>query len=192
MDLTQGTGQEKLVRAKKMILLFAIISLSMMFAGLLSAYIVSSKRKDWLHDFDFPTSFLISTAIILISSITMHVAWVGLKKSQSAITSAMLLVTFALGIAFIYFQFLGFKELIGQNLYLTGPASNVRTSYIYVIAVLHILHIVAGLVVLLVLIYNHFKQKYNHGQTLGFEQGVTFWHFLDILWIVLVSFLYFF
>ncbi|WP_281766305.1 cytochrome c oxidase subunit 3 [Neptunitalea lumnitzerae] len=191
MDFTQGTGQEKLNRAKKMILWFAIISLFMMFAGLISAYIVSSKRKDWLTDFDIPSLFLVSTAIILVSSLTMHLAWTGLKSGKRSVASLMLGVTFVLGIGFIVCQFLGFQELINNNLYLTGPASNVRTSYIYVIAFLHILHVIAGLVVLLVLIYNHFKQKYENGQTLGFEQGVTFWHFLDILWLLLISFFYF-
>ena len=49
MDLTQGTPQEKNNRAKKMMLWFGIVSLIMGFAGWTSAYIVSSKRKDWLE-----------------------------------------------------------------------------------------------------------------------------------------------
>ena len=73
MDLTQGTEQEKIKRAKKMMLWFGIISLIMSFAGLTSAFIVSSSREDWLQDFQLPTAFTISTVIIVISSITMSI-----------------------------------------------------------------------------------------------------------------------
>ncbi|MBK5192296.1 MAG: cytochrome c oxidase subunit 3, partial [Flavobacteriaceae bacterium] len=56
----------------------------------------------------------------------------------------------------------------------------------------HLAHLAAGLIVLLVVIYNHFKQRYRPGQMLGIELGSTFWHFLDILWVYLFLFLYFF
>jgi cytochrome c oxidase subunit 3 len=45
-----------------------------------------------------------------------------------------------------------------------------------------------GVISLLIIIYNHFKQKYNSGQTLGIELGAMYWHFLDFLWIYLFVF----
>jgi cytochrome c oxidase subunit 3 len=65
-------------------------------------------------------------------------------------------------------------------------------SFIYVIAVAHILHVIAGLISLMVVIYSHFKQKYNASEMLGFELSATFWHFVDGLWLFLFFFLYFF
>ena len=65
MDLTQGTLQEKNNRAKKMMLWFGIISLIMSFAGLTSAFIVSSSREDWLSDFQLPNAFTISLILII-------------------------------------------------------------------------------------------------------------------------------
>ncbi|NNK18910.1 MAG: heme-copper oxidase subunit III, partial [Maribacter sp.] len=59
MDLTQGTQKEKNDRSKKMMLWFGIVSLLMAFAGWTSAYIVSSKREDWLRDIELPSSFYI-------------------------------------------------------------------------------------------------------------------------------------
>jgi cytochrome c oxidase subunit 3 len=53
-------------------------------------------------------------------------------------------------------------------------------------------HLFGGLLALLIIIYNHFKQKYNSTQTLGIELGAMFWHFLDILWILLFLFFYFY
>jgi cytochrome c oxidase subunit 3 len=65
-------------------------------------------------------------------------------------------------------------------------------SFIYIIAVVHIAHVVAGLISLIVVIYNHFKQRYTASQMLGFELSATFWHFVDGLWLFLFLFLYFF
>ncbi len=190
MDLTQGTPQEKNARAKKMMLWFGIISLIMSFMGWTSAFIVSSSRPDWLKDFQIPTAFIISTVIIVLSSITFILAKKALKQGNRQGVTIMLLATLVLGITFIFFQIRGFQEIIDLGYHFTGPSSNVTMSYIYLIAVVHILHVVAGLISLLVVIYNHFKQKYNEENMLGFELAATFWHFIDILWVYLLLFLY--
>jgi cytochrome c oxidase subunit 3 len=191
MDLTQGTTEEKNKRAKKMMLWFAVISLIMSFAAWTSAFIVSSSRPDWLKDFQLPNSFVISTIVIMISSVSFILAKRALKSHNRKATTIWLLVTFVLGTIFIFNQFNGFQEIINQGYNFTGPTSNVTMSYIYLIAMVHILHVVVGLICLLVVIYNHFKQKYNSENMLGFELAATFWHFIDILWIYLFLFLYF-
>ena len=191
MDLTQGTIEEKNKRAKKMMLWFAIISLIMSFAAWTSAFIVSSSRPDWLKDFQLPNSFVISTIVIMISSVSFILAKRALKSHNRKATTIWLLVTLVLGTIFIFNQFNGFQEIINQGYNFTGPTSNVTMSYIYLIAMVHILHVIVGLICLLVVIYNHFKQKYNAEHMLGFELAATFWHFIDILWIYLFLFLYF-
>jgi cytochrome c oxidase subunit 3 len=195
MDLTQGTQQEKRARSKKMMLWFGIGSLIMSFAGLISAFIVSSKQrlnKDWLVNYELPNAFFISLIVILASSLTFILAKQALKKNNLKMTTVWLLVTLALGIIFIFSQFEGFRQIIGAGYNFTGATSNITMSYIYVIAVLHIGHVIAGLICLIVVIYNHFKQKYNSNSMLGFELATNFWHFIDVLWLVLFLFLYFF
>ena len=192
MDLTQGTPQEKNNRAKKMMLWFGIISLIMSFAGWTSAFVVSSTRPDWLSDFQLPNAFIVSTIIIVISSLTFLLAKRSLKNNDPKTTSIWLIITFVLGLVFIFFQFKGFQEIIDLGYNFTGPTSNVTMSYIYLIAIMHILHVVVGLICLLVVIYNHFKQKYSTSNMLGFELAATFWHFVDVLWVYLFFFLYFF
>jgi cytochrome c oxidase subunit 3 len=192
MDLTQGTFEEKNIRAKKMMLLFGIISLIMSFAGLTSAFIVSSSREDWLKDFQLPSAFTISLVLIIISSFTFIMAKRSMKSDNRAMTSLYLSVTLILGVAFIVSQIYGFNQIIALGYNFTGPTSNVTMSYIYVIAFAHIVHVVAGLICLLVVIYNHFKQRYNSQNMLGLELAATFWHFIDILWIYLFLFLYFY
>jgi cytochrome c oxidase subunit 3 len=192
MDYTEGSEKIKRKRAKKMMLWFGIISLSMSFAGFTSAYVVSSKREDWLDNFDIPQAFFVSLLIIITSSISMHLAKVNVKKEKHQLGMLFLITTFILGLAFIWFQLRGFDEIIGIFGYNpTGPTSNITYTYIFLIACVHIAHIVAALIALLVVIYNHFKQKYKNGNTLGIELATTFWHFVDILWIYLFLFFYF-
>ncbi|MGB5418873.1 cytochrome c oxidase subunit 3 [Algibacter sp.] len=191
MDLTQGTQEEKNNRAKKMMLWFGIISLIMSFAGWTSAFVVSSSRPDWLKDFVLPNAFVVSTVVIILSSLTFILAKRALKNGNHKATMLWLFATLTLGVVFIINQFSGFQQIIDLGYNFTGPTSNVTMSYIYLIAVVHILHVVVGLICLLVVIYNHFKQKYTADNMLGFELAGTFWHFIDILWVYLFLFLYF-
>ena len=121
-----------------------------------------------------------------------HVAKKSIQKGNRSATTYFLLATLFLGISFVYFQFNGFKQLMESGYFFAGAESNIATTFLYVIATFHLFHIGGGLISLLIIIYNHFKQKYNSSQTLGIELGAMYWHFLDFLWIVLFLFLYFF
>lgn len=195
MDLTQGTPEEKKARSKQMMLWFGIGSLIMSFAGWTSAFIVSKKQrydKDWLIDYQLPNAFFVSLVVIIVSSITFILAKRALKQSNLKMTTLWLLITLALGITFVFVQFEGFKQIIEDGYNFTGPTSNITMSYIYLIAVVHIAHVIVGLICLLVVIYNHFKQKYSKENMLGMQLALNFWHFIDILWVYLFLFLYFF
>lgn len=191
MDLTKGTETEKIERSKKMMMWFAIISMAMMFAGITSGYLVSRNRPDWISDFQIPSSFIWSTLVIILSSVTLRFAKNFLKKGNRSNTSIFLLATFVLGSIFVIMQFVGFQQILADGYYFTGNASSITTTFVYLIVMAHIAHVIAGLIVLLVLIYNHFKQRYKVGQMLGLELGAIFWHFVDVLWIILFLFLYF-
>ena len=183
---------ERSAKSKKMLLWFGMVSMFMMFAGLTSAYVVSASRPDWLNNFRLPSAFMISTAIIVASSITFHLAKMSIKKNDRAATTLWLLVTLALGIGFVAAQLYGFRQVVEMKLFFTGAGSTVTTSFLYIVTTVHLAHLFAGLIVLLIVIYNHFKQKYDSSQTLGLELGAMFWHFLDILWVYLFLFFYFY
>lgn len=191
-ELTELPREEKTSRAKKMMLWFGIVSLLMSFAGWTSAYIVSSSREDWLKDYQLPGAFWVSTAIILCSSITYWLAKRSVSRNAQSRGTLWLGVTLVLGIAFVISQFRGFSEMIALGYYFTGPTSNITLSYIFLIAAVHILHVAAGLISLLVVLYRQVRGSYGPGRMLGMELGITFWHFLDALWIYLILFFYFF
>ncbi|NEW79633.1 MAG: heme-copper oxidase subunit III [Gelidibacter sp.] len=187
--LDQEYKQAKRKSAKPM-LWVSMVSMTMMFAGLTSAYVVSRKRADWVS-FDLPQAFYISTLLIVLSSITFMLAKYFIKKDNRSLTSSFLLSTLFLGIGFIFFQFEGFNELLQSGLFFAGEQSTVKSSFIYGITIAHLAHVAAGIVVLFVVIFNHFNKKYSANDTLGLELGAIFWHFVDILWIYLFLFFYF-
>ncbi|MEN8702614.1 MAG: cytochrome c oxidase subunit 3 [Polaribacter sp.] len=177
-------------KSAKPMLWIAMISMVMFFAGLTSAYVISMKREDWV-DFDLPQAFFVSTVLIVISSLTLFFSQYFLKKDKRALSLLLVVVTLILGVGFIWQQYVGFNQLKSIGLFFTGPESTVSTSFIIGITFMHILHIFAGIIVLFVVIYNHFKYKYKPEDLLGFELGAIFWHFVDLLWIYLFFFFYF-
>ncbi len=191
-DYTQGTEEMKHRRAKKMMLWFGIISLGMSFAGFTSAYIISRSGEGWFTELALPQAFYLSLVVIVLSSITMHFAKIHVKKEEQRTGSILLWTTFLFGVAFIWLQFRGFSEMINDfGINFTGPTSNTKGTFIFLIAAVHIAHVAAALISILVVIYNHYKQRYRGGKTLGIELAATFWHFVDILWIYLFLFFYF-
>ncbi len=189
----QALEQEYLVAKKKSakpMLWISMISVVMFFAGLTSAYVISMKRDDWV-DFDLPEAFYISTFLIVASSFTLFLSQRFLKQDKRQLSLFLLVLTFFLGFGFVWEQYIGFNQLKSIGLFFTGPESTVSTSFIIGITFIHVLHLLVGVLVLLVVIYNHFKYKYKSDDMLGFELGAIFWHFVDILWIYLFLFFYF-
>lgn len=190
--MTQEEHKQKTARSYKLILIFAMVSMIMMFAGLTSAFVVSKARVDWLKDFQLPTAFYYSTLAIIAASVTIHMAKKSIQKDEKSKTTVFLLSTLALGILFVILQFAGFGQIVESGYYFTGSESSITTTFLYIVTVVHMIHLAGGLISLLIIIYNHFKQKYNSSQTLGIELGAMYWHFLDFLWVYLFVFLYFF
>ncbi|GEC72929.1 cytochrome c oxidase subunit 3 [Flavobacterium flevense] len=192
VSMTAEEQKERTARSYKLILLFAMISMTMMFAGLTSAFVVSKSRVDWLKGFELPIAFYISTIVIIGCSVTFYLAKKAIEKDNRSKTTMMLLATLVLGVLFVVSQFAGFGQIIESGYYMTGQGSSITVTFLYIIAFVHLLHLAGGLISLLIIIYNHFKQKYNSTQTLGIELGAMYWHFLDLLWVLLFLFLYFF
>jgi cytochrome c oxidase subunit 3 len=187
-DITQLPIKEKLARSKKQMMWFAIASLIMMFAGLTSAYIVSSSRRDWV-DFELPNEFYYSTGVIILSSLTLFLAKRSILSNNIKGATLMTVITFILGTAFVIMQFQGFNILTDLDIYFTGQGSSVSASFVYLIVLAHLAHIAAGLIALLIVTINMVRGKYSKEDYLGFELGAIFWHFVDFLWIFLLSFL---
>jgi cytochrome c oxidase subunit 3 len=177
-------------KAAKPLLWVGILSIVMLFAGLTSAYVVRADNGNWLL-FNLPNAFYLSTAVIITSSISLFFALQMAKKNNQKGIVIGLLITFGLGIVFSYLQYKGWGELYSKQIVFAGKTANASGSFLYLITFLHLLHLFAGLISVLVTLKNSLQGKYNAQNTLGLELCSIYWHFLDILWVYLFLFLYY-
>lgn len=177
---------------KKFSLWLLNIGITMLFAGLTSAYVVRKGDGNW-YEFTLPTIFLVSTLLILLSSGTMLFAYRSAKKDELRNVTWGLVLTFLLGLAFCVSQFYGWMAMIDMDLHLVTPkeGSKVSGSFVYVISFVHLAHIIAGLIFLLVMIVRSINLKVHKTNLLQIDMCNTYWHFIGLLWVYLYLFLYF-
>ncbi|SVC97493.1 uncharacterized protein METZ01_LOCUS350347, partial [marine metagenome] len=159
-------------KTSKQLLWVGIAGISMFFAGLTSAYIVRKAEGNW-QEFDMPVWFWYSTITIVISSILLIITKRKIKKNNPILI--WVLATFFLGLLFTKFQFNGWQELVSQKIYLTGEGSNVAGSFLYVITLSHLVHLIGGLIALLVTSINAKRGKYSSENYLGLEITSIYW-----------------
>src|SRR4051812_20100160 len=101
------TEQRKRIHPNKFTLWVGIASIVMMFAGFTSAYIVKRNQANWVT-FDLPVTFWYSTAVIIISSITLYLSRKAFKQREMSRYRGLVVTTLLLGIVFVALQGLGF------------------------------------------------------------------------------------
>lgn len=173
------------VNPQKFAMWFAIGSITLTFAGFTSAYLVRQGQGMW-EIFEIPQLFYYSTIFILLSSLTYIIGARAFKKANYKNYSLMMALTLVLGITFMVLQYLGFKELYAQNIRINGNVSN---SFFFIIAGLHLLHILGGVIALLVVWLRNISIPVSKRKMLGVEIMSYYWHFIDLLWLYLFIFL---
>src|ERR1700712_2021573 len=118
LELNTVVDQNEKIHPHKFILWVAIGSIIMMFAGLTSAYIVKREQPGWTT-YVTPVAFYYSTAVILISSVTIFLAAKSFRERQMMRYKKLITATTVLGLIFILLQWLGFRHLLatGTNFY---------------------------------------------------------------------------
>lgn len=181
-------------KVSKPLLWIGMASILMAFAGLTSGYVVSRTslltENEWLQ-FALPDSFFTATIFIVLSTVTMVLAQMAVKKNKLQAVTIFLGITLILGGLFAYFQYAGWQELVERGLFFTGEKSNTAVSWVYVITGLHWLHVISGLIVLAVTLSQAAQGKYGKEAHNGLSLAAIFWHFLDGLWIYIYLFLVF-
>lgn len=183
--LRQEYNQSK-IHPQKLALWIAIGSIIMMFAAFTSAYVVRRAAGNWL-EFILPDIFMVNTAVILLSSVTIHLAYRGFKQGKEKQYKGMLIATFALGLLFVILQYQGWQAMteIGAT-FTVNPSS----SFIFVISGLHAAHVLGGMAALTVALAHAYVLPYKPTlrRRQRFELVVHYWHFVDVLWVYLMLF----
>ena len=183
MDIVSNQQQKKM-HPHKFTMWVAIGSIVMMFAGLTSAFIVKSNQVNWIP-VGIPKVFWVSTAAIIISSITLQMALRSFKHREMNQYRILIGVTLLLGVAFVFLQWLGFNELWSQKITFNGSGAG---QFLYVIFGLHAVHVIAGIIVLIVMFIKAFIGKTKLYSAVPVEVAAIYWHFVDLLWIYLLVF----
>ncbi|MBD99131.1 MAG: cytochrome oxidase subunit III [Verrucomicrobia bacterium] len=183
----QEFQKAKRKKVAKPLLWISMISIVMLFAGLTSAVIVRKGDGNWLN-FDLPIAFTWSTVVIALSSVSMFLAIKFGKKNNFSVVKIMTTTTLLLGILFIQLQFVGYDQLVKSKVYFTGAEHNASGAFLYIISALHIAHLVGGIIALLVVVFNAFKERYDSKNLLGLQLCSTYWHFMGAMWIYLFFF----
>lgn len=174
------------IPSKKFALYIACASIMMMFTAFTSAYIVRHAAGNWL-EFRLPEIFYYNTLVILLSSVTLHLSYINFKKQNTTLYRSLLLATFVLGLVFVVLQYQGWLDLEAMGVELTG---NPAGSFIYVISGVHAAHVLGGITALIIALIHAYMlpHKVTPARKLRFDLTITYWHFVDFLWIYLIGF----
>lgn len=187
MMVSEIEQQRHRIHPHKFTLWVAMGSIIMMFAGLTSAYIVKRNQANWL-EFEIPNVFVYSTIAILLSSLTIFLAQRSFKAREMQRYRILIVITAILGLIFTVLQFIGFDAIQKGGVQLFGIGSNPSASFIGIIAGLHIVHVLGGVIALAIIVLKAFWSKKRTYNNTTIEIAATYWHFVDILWIYLFIF----
>ncbi len=167
-----------------------LAAISMSFAALTSALVVRKGGSlDWRH-FTLPSVLYLNTLLLLASSVTLEISrrrvarFMGGLRSRVRSPARWLYITLSLGLLFVAGQYIAWRQLSAQGLYL---ATNPSSSFFYVLTAAHALHVLGGLGGLVRVIHK-LNRLVLRRSTL--DATSRYWHFMDVLWIYLLLLLW--
>ncbi|GAB3324696.1 cytochrome c oxidase subunit 3 [Hymenobacter humi] len=181
-----------------MALYLALLGITVMFLMLVVAYVSARLRSGvptGLHA--LPRYFSLSTIVLVVSSYTIAQAPRLYAQDDLGSLGRCLGATLVLGCIFAGLQVLGWRELMTSGVPFQGAASSSSGQFIYLISALHVAHLLGGMLFLLALLLRVMHADRDAVRTLVFirnpyhrrQLGLlgTYWHYIDILWVVLFA-----
>src|SRR5690606_37370228 len=166
-------------KAKRFNLWLGMIGMFMMFAALSSGFIVyTAGGADRGLKTILPNTFIYSTIVIVVSSVTMHLAYLAAKKTDFVRQRLLLVATILLGIAFFVLQVEAWGVLTARGIVLVNP--NASQSFIYIFTGMHLAHIIAGVLVLTRALIGQLRNIPQVNNVFRMELAGIFWHFLGL------------
>jgi cytochrome c oxidase subunit 3 len=197
--IAQPVKERRKIHPQKFMMWVAMASISMAFAGLTSGYMVREAQGNWRY-YTLPHIFWFSTIPIVVSSFTFILGIKAFKKREMPRFRMLISVTLLLGIIFGLMQFTGFWQLYhqlqqvrinGQVLNEMAPVrvnGNPSESFLFIIAGLHLAHLVGGIIALIIVFFGAFRTRVKTYSSTALEVTATYWHFVDVLWLYLFVF----
>ncbi len=158
-----------------------LATLSMLFAGFTSAYLVRRVGSDWQH-ISLPSILWFNTALLLASSITLELARASMRRWHTDAAKGWLLATALLGLAFLVGQLLAWRQLAAQGIFVpTSPHS----SFFYMLTGVHGVHLLGGILALFFALSRVWHSHWSAAEPNALNLCATYWHFVDGVWLYL-------
>ncbi len=178
---------------RKVLMWLFLTSDTMFFGSLIATYMIYRGRTETMgvgpypHDiFDIPYTS-ISAFVLLMSSLTMVLALAAIQKGDQRGLRVWILATALLGTVFVGGQFFEFTDFYRQGLSLQ---TNMFGATFFVLTGFHGAHVTIGVIWLLTLFFVSLRGGITQGDSLDVEIAGLYWHFVDIVWIVIFTLVY--
>ena len=181
-------GRVRSMHPQKFAMWLFLVSVTMIFISLSSGFIVQKSAKGLLL-YELPQTFLYTSIIHLISSVTMQMAYDFARRNDIAKLKASLIATFLLSLAFMWGQWIAWEELVSMDMHFVND--NPLESFIYIFTGVHVAHLIGAVIFLLIVLNKSFTYQVHSKSLVRIEMCATFWHFLGGLWLYLYLFLIF-
>lgn len=170
----------------KFALWLGMAAIVMMFMAFTSAYMVREAAGNWM-EFNIPNIFFYSTAVIILSSITLQISYESFKQQKKGRYLGFLALSLLLGLGFVFLQYQGWLTLTSLGILINGNPSG---SFIYIISMVHVVHVLGGITGLVIALFQGTMLKFYVSQKrkFRFQLLLQYWHFVDILWVYLLLF----
>lgn len=190
-----------------LIMTLFLTSLGILFAASTLIYLIMRARAEqWPPPGapELPAILWVSTGIILLSSVTIHLALRAIRNNAPGLMRAMLVITTLLAVAFVGSQVAAWYNT--EHVHLTTPAAGEIKAYetspemqlrfyvmlFWFLTILHGAHVVGGIVPLIITTRQAFIGRYTPKYHPGLSYTTMYWHFLDVVWLILFAVLYLF
>jgi cytochrome c oxidase subunit III len=157
-------------------LLIACGSILAFFAALVVAFYWRSRTPPFWEPIQLPRTLWLSTAIILVSSVTFEAARRAYRRGLHLAAARLMVITACLGAAFLASQLSAWLNLVHRGYYL---AQNPYSSFFYMFTGLHAAHLIGGLIALFIVVLGRSTRR----ETV--DTVAYYWHFLGMLWMAL-------
>lgn len=185
----QGTGIEN----RKLMMWLFLASDCMFFGALIATYMIYRNRSVEVGVGPFPQDLIdipftsVSAFVLLMSSLTMVLSLGSLQKGHLRNSRIWLAATAILGLTFLSAQFFEFTEFYREGLTLQG---NIFGSTFFTLTGFHGIHVGIGVLWLLTLLFVSLRGGLKAENAVTLEIAGLYWHFVDIVWIVIFTLVY--
>ena len=182
------------INSRKLLMWVFLGSDCMFFASLIGTYLIykgtGSPDPGPVDVFDIPTTS-VSTFVLLMSSMSMVFAYAYLVRNNIKAFRIWMVSTIIMGATFLGFQVFEFSEFYFH--YHLSPQTNLFGTTFYALTGTHGLHVSVGVVWLSIIFYSSlFRNSVSTETNLDLDLAALYWHFVDIVWIVIFAVVYLF